>query len=125
MTRFADRRPGRTGGGPPRAAPDPAARATVVVAPGDGLAELFRAEGAAVVGGNPSTEEILDAIRATGAGRVVVLPNDPNARAVAAAAAREAAARGRAGARGADPLAGAGAGRAGRARPASGASTTT
>ena len=31
-----------------------------------------------VVGGNPSTGEMLDAIRGTGAGRVVVLPNDPN-----------------------------------------------
>ena len=28
--------------------------------------------------GNPSTGELLDAIRATGAARVVVLPNDPN-----------------------------------------------
>jgi len=93
VTRFLDTA-GPTGGGPPRAAPDPAARATVVVAPGAGLAELIRGEGAAVIGGNPSTEELLAAVRATGAGRVVVLPNDPNARAVADAAARELAAEG-------------------------------
>jgi DAK2 domain fusion protein YloV len=70
---------------------DPQARAVVVVAPGDGLAALFRGEGATVVGGNPSTEELIAAVRATRAGRVVVLPNDANARAVASAAAGEAA----------------------------------
>lgn len=89
VTRFEDQI-----GAPPATAEapmviDPDARATVVVAAGDGLAALFRGEGAAVVGGNPSTEELLRAIRATRAGRVVVLPNDPNARAVADAAARE------------------------------------
>jgi dihydroxyacetone kinase-like predicted kinase len=51
---------------------------------------LFRAEGATVVGGNPSTEEILAAVRATRAGQVVVLPDDANTLAVASAAAREA-----------------------------------
>jgi uncharacterized protein len=44
-----------------------------------------------VIGGNPSTAEVLAAIRATRAGQVVVLPNDPNTRAVANAAADEAA----------------------------------
>ncbi len=36
-----------------------------------------------VVPGDPSTGELLDAVRATGAARVVVLPNDPAAQAVA------------------------------------------
>ncbi|MER7456197.1 DAK2 domain-containing protein [Micromonospora sp. NPDC126480] len=65
-------------------------RAAVVVATGAGIAELFAAEGATVVPGNPSTGELLDAIRATGAARVVVLPNDPNTQAVASNAAKEA-----------------------------------
>ena len=43
---------------------------------------------------NPSTAEMLDAIAATGAGRVVLLPNDANTHAVATSAAREAAAIG-------------------------------
>jgi dihydroxyacetone kinase-like predicted kinase len=100
VTRFADSldpsggRSAGGGGDPAGSAVDPDARATVVVAPGAGLAALFRGEGATVVSGNPSTEEILAAVRATGAGRVVVLPNDPNTRAVASAAAREAAAEG-------------------------------
>jgi len=86
VTRFAD----QIAAAPPAPQVRPAARATVVVAPGDGLAALFRGEGAMVVGGNPSTAEILAAVRATGAGRVVVLPNDPNTQAVASAAATEA-----------------------------------
>ncbi|MFG2008316.1 DAK2 domain-containing protein [Micromonospora sp. NPDC048868] len=65
-------------------------RAAVVVAAGAGIAELFAGEGATVVPGNPSIGELLDAIRATGAARVVVLPNDPDTQAVANAAAREA-----------------------------------
>jgi hypothetical protein len=69
---------------------DPRARAAVVMAGGEGLAALFRAEGATVVGANPSTAELLDAIRSTGAGRVVLLPDDSNTHAVASAAAREA-----------------------------------
>jgi DAK2 domain fusion protein YloV len=73
---------------------DPDARAVVVLCEGAGLAELFAAEGAVVVtataGGTPSTAEILAAIKETGAGNVVVLPNDPNAAAVATAAATEA-----------------------------------
>lgn len=82
VTRFADQ----------VATPTPAhhGRAAVVVASGVGMAELFEGEGATVVPGNPSIGELLDAIRATAAARVVVLPNDPNTQAVASAAAREA-----------------------------------
>ncbi|OKI89365.1 DAK2 domain-containing protein [Micromonospora sp. CB01531] len=81
VTRFADQAP------PP---PLPDGRAAVVVATGAGIAELFGAEGATVVPANPSTGELLDAIHATGAARVVVLPNDPNTQSVASTAAREA-----------------------------------
>jgi uncharacterized protein len=70
---------------------DPRARGAVVVASGEGLVELFRGEGAVVVGTGPSTGEVLAGVRATRAGQVVVLPNDPNAQAVAGAAADEAA----------------------------------
>jgi DAK2 domain fusion protein YloV len=77
---------------------DGQAQGVVVVAGGPGLAEIFAAEGAVVVDGgptkSPSTAEILAAIHATGAGRVVLLPNDSNARAVAASAAEEARAAG-------------------------------
>ncbi|MEV4538351.1 DAK2 domain-containing protein [Asanoa sp. NPDC049518] len=78
VTRFAEQ---IGAGGPDRAA--------VVVAAGEGIAELFASEGAAVVRANPSTRELLAAITATGAAHVVVLPNDPNTQTVAAAAARE------------------------------------
>jgi dihydroxyacetone kinase-like predicted kinase len=73
---------------------DPDARGAVVVAAGAGLASLFAAEGVAVVAGNPSTRHLIAAVRSTGAGRVVVLPNDPNTQAVATAAAMEAHAEG-------------------------------
>ncbi|MEV6931466.1 Dak phosphatase, partial [Dactylosporangium sp. NPDC051485] len=70
-------------------------RGVVVVCTGPGLAELLGAEGAVVItSGSPSTAEILAAIQRTGAGRVVVLPNDPNVQAVATAAAAEARAQG-------------------------------
>jgi fatty acid kinase len=77
-----------------RPAPDPASRGAVVVAAGDGLTALFEAEGATVADRNPSTAEMLAAIAATGAGSVVLLPNDANTHAVASSAAREAAATG-------------------------------
>jgi hypothetical protein len=102
VTRFADQ-PGFEvpGSPPPRgeaaaadAGADAESRAAVVVAPGEGLASLFRGEGATVVGDKPSTEELLAAIRGTGAACVVLLPNDPNTRAVATAAAQEATAEG-------------------------------
>ncbi|NES28552.1 DAK2 domain-containing protein [Micromonospora terminaliae] len=86
VTRFADQAAPALS--PPAARPD--GRAAVVVATGAGIAELFGAEGATVVPANPSTGELLDAIRATRAARVVVLPNDPNTQSVASAAAREA-----------------------------------
>ena len=84
VTRFADQAAPRP--------PDPAARGAVVVASGEGLVDLFSAEGAVVVHGTPSTAEVLAAIRDAGAGQVVVLPNDPDTQAVATAAAQEAAA---------------------------------
>jgi DAK2 domain fusion protein YloV len=70
--------------------PDPSARAVVVTAAGDGIAELLAGEGAVAVRANPSTAEILEAILATGAGRVAVMPTDTNLRAVAQTAADEA-----------------------------------
>jgi hypothetical protein len=81
VTRFEEQMPAR----------DPGARGAVVVASGDGLVDLFSGEGAVVVGGSPSTGEVLAAICATRAGQVVVLPNDRNTQAVAATAADEAA----------------------------------
>ncbi|MDY7086797.1 MAG: DAK2 domain-containing protein [Actinomycetota bacterium] len=68
----------------------PTGRGAVVVAAGDGLTSLFEAEGATVVGRNPSTAEMLDAIARSGAHCVVLLPNDANTHALAVAAAREA-----------------------------------
>ena len=66
--------------------------AVVAVAPGEGLAHLFEAEGVRVVdGGMPSADEILTVVRETGATEVVLLPNA----AVVAAVAHEAAARAR------------------------------
>ncbi|HEY7226126.1 MAG TPA: DAK2 domain-containing protein [Micromonosporaceae bacterium] len=89
VTRFGD----ESGAGTDRAV-DPGARGLVVVATGAGLAKIFAGEGAVVVSGeqgnNPSTRDVLAAVRATGAGRVVVLPNDPNVLAVAQAAAEQA-----------------------------------
>jgi len=57
--------------------------ATVAVASGQGMEEVFRSLGVGVVvpGGpsmNPSTEELLRAVRALSADRVIILPNDPN-----------------------------------------------
>jgi dihydroxyacetone kinase-like predicted kinase len=62
--------------------------------PGEGLATLFSDAGAVVVQGgpsaNPSTGELLDALRRAGASEVVLLPNDGNTLAVASAAAAQA-----------------------------------
>lgn len=82
-------------GRPEPAVADPRGRAVVIVCDGDGMADLFAGEGAAVVrrhpdGAAPSTGEILDAVRSTGAGRVVIMPNDSNVVAAAGAAAAEA-----------------------------------
>jgi uncharacterized protein len=72
----------------------PAERATVSVAAGDGLATLFASAGATVVrargGGRPSTAEVLEGIRRARAREVVVLPNDGVVVAVAEAAAEQA-----------------------------------
>ena len=63
----------------------------VACAAGPGLARLFEEAGAVVVrtapGLRPSTQEILAAVRRTGASSVVVLPNDATTMAVAGAAA--------------------------------------
>jgi dihydroxyacetone kinase-like predicted kinase len=59
------------------------ALATVAVAAGDGLKDIFESLGvdACVIGGqtlNPSIKEIADAIEATGSKEVIVLPNNKN-----------------------------------------------
>lgn len=72
-------------------------RAVVAVTAGTGLTALFAEAGARPVSGvgrRPSTGEILEAIRATGAAEVIVLPNDPDSIAVSEAAARSAAEHG-------------------------------
>ena len=54
----------------------------VAIACGDGIAELFAAEGARVVDGgpklNPSISDIVEGIRATAGEEVIVLPNSPD-----------------------------------------------
>ena len=69
----------------------PVGRGVVAVVPGAGLARLFEEAGAVVVNGgptdNPSTAELLDALRAAAAAEVVLLPNDGNTAGVASAAA--------------------------------------
>lgn len=66
-------------------------RRIVAVAAGDGLAALFAESGAQVVrggpGDRPSTRDLLDAILATGADEVVILPNDADSVRVAQIAA--------------------------------------
>jgi DAK2 domain fusion protein YloV len=57
--------------------------AVIAVAPGDGLAAIFRDFGVASVvrGGqsaNPSTGELLDAVKACSADEIILLPNNPN-----------------------------------------------
>ncbi|CAN5163287.1 MAG: DAK2 domain-containing protein [Nocardioides sp.] len=72
----------------------PAGRGLVAVAAGDGLADLFARSGAVVVTGRPgqrpSTGQLLEAILATKAAEVVVLPNDPDTTRSAQVAARTA-----------------------------------
>ncbi len=74
--------------------PAAAGRAIVAVVHGDGLAALFAEAGAHVVeagpGRAPSTGTLVEAVRATGAREVVLLPNDPDGHAVAAVAAEQA-----------------------------------
>ena len=61
---------------------DPIAVGVVTVVPGDGFARIAASLGAHVVRGgasmNPSTEELLAAIRQANAEHVIVLPNDKN-----------------------------------------------
>lgn len=94
VTRFEDQAPASAEAATGQPAPDaePAAdrRGAVAVASGDGLAELFRAEGAVVVGSDPDVDDLVNAIRSTGAVRVVVLPDNPRTQAVANAAAVQA-----------------------------------
>jgi DAK2 domain fusion protein YloV len=73
--------PGQPVGPPPRTG-------VVAVVTGDGIGRIFRSLGVhgLVHGGqsaNPSTADILDAVEALGSEGVVVLPNNPNIRAVA------------------------------------------
>ena len=69
----------------------PVGRGVVAVVPGSGLAALFEQSEAVVVvrgpGDNPSTSELLSALRASAASEVVLLPNDGNTIGVASAAA--------------------------------------
>lgn len=59
-----------------------AALAVVAVVPGDGLGRIAESLGARVVRGgatmNPSTEQLLDAVKRANARHVVLLPNDKN-----------------------------------------------
>ncbi len=75
-----------------------AGRSVIAVVPGAGLAALYSEGGASVVNGgptaNPSTAQLLEAIRTAAAHEVVVLPNDGNTLGVAAAAAEAARAEG-------------------------------
>jgi hypothetical protein len=91
VSRFADQVTART---VDEAVPLTEHHGCVAVCSGSGLADLFSGEGAVVVDGgptrNPSTAEVLAAIRRTGSSRVVVLPNDTNVQAVSDAAAHEA-----------------------------------
>ena len=64
-------------------APHDVVTAVVAVATGDGVRRIFRSlgVGSIVAGGqsmNPSTAQLLEAVRATGAAEVVVLPNNKN-----------------------------------------------
>jgi len=92
VTRFADQ-VGPTGVGAERSGV-----AIVAVAPGVGLADLFRAEGVFVVEGgptqNPSTVEVLQQIADTNAAQVVLLPNASAIGGVAELAAEQARALG-------------------------------
>jgi len=76
----------------PSAHREPIAVGVVTVVPGDGFARIAASLGAHIVRGgasmNPSTEELLAAIRQANAEHVVVLPNDKNVILAAEQAAR-------------------------------------
>ncbi len=81
--------------GPGRVAVGEAESAVVAVAPGDGLGHLFEAEGVRVVDGvRPSADDVIAAVRATGADAVILLPNSSRITGVAEAAAETARAEG-------------------------------
>jgi DAK2 domain fusion protein YloV len=94
VTRFADQMAASVSESAPVSG-----RAVVAVVQGSGLVSLYEAAGAVVVTGGPSaapsTGELLDAVLATGAAEVVLLPNDGNVTAAAAHAAAEARSVGR------------------------------
>ncbi len=77
-----------------RARPQRRGRKAVVVAFGAGLAQVFREAGAQVVMATPdvrpSSQELYDAVVATGAAEVVILPNDRHVTDAAVAAAQRA-----------------------------------
>ena len=66
----------------PSLAREHSALAVVAVVPGDGLGRIAQSLGAQIVRGgatmNPSTEQLLEAVQAANARRVVILPNDKN-----------------------------------------------
>ncbi|MCU1588862.1 MAG: Dak phosphatase [Frankiales bacterium] len=88
VTRFADQIAAEQA---PRTQAALTGRGVVAVTAGPGLGALFERAGAVVVDGgptaNPSTAELLDAVRRSGTSEVVLLPNDANTVAVAGAAA--------------------------------------
>lgn len=93
VTHFAEQVERMTVAAEQRRAPGRKGRKVVVVAAGEGLGRLFTEAGAVVVpeaGKRPSTGQVLEAINATGAAEVVVLPNDRDSIAVADAAAQAA-----------------------------------
>ena len=70
-------------GGDPGALAPPPRTAVVAVVQGDGVGRIFRSLGvrALVAGGqsmNPSTAELLDAVKGTGSAEAVLLPNNKN-----------------------------------------------
>jgi len=71
--------------------PEQSGRSLVVVAHGQGVADLLEASGVTVVRapalGRPSMQEMLDGIQATGTHQVVLLPGDKDSRPVAESAA--------------------------------------
>jgi len=77
--------------GTPEPAGEDATCGVLAVVSGDGIADLYRSLGATVLDGgetmNPSTYEILAGIHTVPAREVVVLPNSPNVRMAAQAAA--------------------------------------
>ncbi|MEP6631077.1 MAG: DAK2 domain-containing protein, partial [Lapillicoccus sp.] len=80
------------------ARPDAAAQAVVTCAAGEGLAGAFRSAGAVVVPSGPrrraSAGQFLEAVRASGAASVILLPNDGDTLLAANAAVRVAAEEG-------------------------------